>query len=192
VKGYTTQLKVTNADGIEYKSPQHLLDALISKFAFDPFEFTRMDEKKQEELVRRVLGLDTTAIEARRKEAYDRRTFVHGELKKIEARNKGMEEFPGAPGEELSIADLSAELADLHEWNNKCASYAREVENFRTSWRFAEQRFNEADAEVTRLNELLKAANEARTIAKTKAIEEMEGYNRKAGRGQSLASEADR
>jgi len=46
-----SHLKVISKDGLEWKSPQKLLDQLIGKLSFDPLAFARMDEAKQRELL---------------------------------------------------------------------------------------------------------------------------------------------
>ena len=44
-----TSLKVENAEGAQYKSPQSMLDALVGQLSFDPLAFTRLSPKEQRE-----------------------------------------------------------------------------------------------------------------------------------------------
>ena len=71
-----TTLKVENADGAAYKSPQGMLDTLIGQLGFDPLAFTRLAPRQQrEELLRLVdLPIDLDNLEAERARMYAERT----------------------------------------------------------------------------------------------------------------------
>lgn len=59
----TTALRVENADGNPMRTPQAVMDALMGDLAFDPLEFTRLDDKKKFELLKRfVPEVDFNAI----------------------------------------------------------------------------------------------------------------------------------
>lgn len=49
-------LVVTNAEGLKYSSPQNVLDALISKFTFDPMAFVELDKKGQAKVLKEKIG----------------------------------------------------------------------------------------------------------------------------------------
>ena len=59
-------LKVENAAGAAYKSPQALLDSLVGDLSFDPLAFVRADAKTQVDLLIRATGLtlDADALSA--------------------------------------------------------------------------------------------------------------------------------
>lgn len=73
-----TTLKVENADGAAYKSPQGMLDSLIGQLGFDPLAFTRLKPREQrEELLRLVeLPIDLDALETDRADLYNARTVI--------------------------------------------------------------------------------------------------------------------
>jgi DNA repair exonuclease SbcCD ATPase subunit len=129
---WATDIKVENGEGARYSSPQKLLDALISKFAFDPFEFTNLKEKDQEELVRTSLGLDTSEIDAEYKEAFEKRALVHQQLKEIEVKTKDLPWYEDAPEDEVSIADLQEELRLANEHNGRITDAKNDATAFRT------------------------------------------------------------
>lgn len=54
-------LKVENAAGAAYKSPQALLDHLVGDLSFDPLAFVRADRKTQVDLLIRATGLTVDA-----------------------------------------------------------------------------------------------------------------------------------
>lgn len=104
-----TRLIVRNAEGVEQKSPQGILDALCSRVAFDPFAFSKMDPPKQDETLRKAIGLDWSELDAHRKKAFDDRADVNREAKALEARIQAMPRHAEAlPA--VSVADLLAEL----------------------------------------------------------------------------------
>lgn len=110
-----TALEVRNADGVPQKSPQALLDKLCSRVAFDPLSFAREEPKKQDAILKQVLGLDFSDIDARREQAYAERTQVNREAKQLSARLDALPVHAGVPDQEVSVAELSAELERMRD-----------------------------------------------------------------------------
>lgn len=106
-----TTLTVTSKDGTPQKSPQALLDSLCSSIAFDPIAFARLEPKKQDEVLKRVLGLDFSELDSDRAELFAARTDTKRELKGLEARLDAMPvPEAGLPKAEQSAADILAEV----------------------------------------------------------------------------------
>ena len=103
-------LTVENKEGAVFKSPQAILDALVGKLTFDPLEFSKMDARKQVETLKGLVGLDFSELENERQGLYDERTRVNADGKTLEARFQGMQEYPDAPGTEVSVSGLMGEL----------------------------------------------------------------------------------
>lgn len=104
-------LTVTDKSGAKQASPQKLLDRLYAAGAFDPMEYTRLDPKAQAERLRVLAGLDTSAIDAERKAAFDARTDCARDGKALAAQLAAMPEpAADAPTEEVSVAELAAAL----------------------------------------------------------------------------------
>ncbi|MCL5460434.1 hypothetical protein M3M33_17480, partial [Loigolactobacillus coryniformis] len=59
-----TRLVVRNADNVPQATPQALLDRIISKITFDPLSFVRMKPVEQMELLRKLVNLDFTKLNA--------------------------------------------------------------------------------------------------------------------------------
>jgi len=101
---------VRNADGVKQAKPQAILDRLFAKVAFDPESFARAEPKKQVEILKALLGLDFSALDAERAKLYEQRTRVGSVRSDAEVR---VSQFPSAcvtaPDEEVSIAALVAE-----------------------------------------------------------------------------------
>lgn len=105
-----TTLVVESGDGLRYPSPQAVLDELVGRLTFDPLAFSRMDAKKQAQTLRDLVGLDTSRLDADRKRAFDERTDVNRDLKKLQAQLAEMSAVE-APDAEVSMLDVARELS---------------------------------------------------------------------------------
>ena len=108
VTGEST-LTVRNANGV-VKSPQAMLDSLCNLVGFDPLSFVRMKPLEQVETLRQLVGLDFTALEAKKKKAYDDRTLAGRELDRAKAKLTDAPLDASAPDKEVSVAELSRRL----------------------------------------------------------------------------------
>lgn len=107
-----SSLVVTSRDGAIYKSPQALLDKLVSDLTFDPLAFLDLSPKDQREHVRRLVGLDFTALDQRRHVALARASEAQTVLRVAERDVEQGESYPDAPSTGVDVAQLLAELAD--------------------------------------------------------------------------------
>jgi len=105
-----TELVVRGADGVPKASPQKLLDSLCAKVTFDPLAFSRMEAPKQDELLKKMVGLDLSDLASARDVAYQKRAEVNKEVKRLEAVLKSTERHPGAPKQLVDIAALNEKL----------------------------------------------------------------------------------
>ncbi len=108
-------LSVTTADGMKPSSPQKWLDERVGAISFDPLSFTRLDAKAQAELLRKLVGVDTSDLEAKRTAVYDDRTMNNRALRNAEAWLASMPHNAEAPDEEVSFAKLFAEIDQLNQ-----------------------------------------------------------------------------
>lgn len=121
-------LVVTNKDGARYPSPQAMLDKLLGKLTFDPLEFSRLAPKPQEEVLRRVVNLDTSTIDAERKLAFSERTMVKKIFEIKEAQLMALPKFEGVPTVEIPISDVGAEIQQAEEFRKVAEEAERSVE----------------------------------------------------------------
>ncbi len=140
-RGDNSYLVVKRGDGTKAGTPQALLDSLCSRIAFDPLAFMRAKPAEQANQLRGLVGLDFRAQDIARKNAYDHRTDVNRQVKQAEAAAQAMPIVEGAPAEEISVADLMAELkrrhaanadvdkahANLDEHNRKLAGFQKQL-----------------------------------------------------------------
>lgn len=114
-----TQLVVEGKGGTVYKSPQKLLDKLAGDFCFDPLAFAEMEPRAQLVLMKRLVGLDFTETDAKRKGLYDERTAVNREAKNLRAQFEATPPEEGLPDEEISLTDLVDEMERRREVNRE-------------------------------------------------------------------------
>lgn len=140
-------LKVISKDGLEWKSPQKVLDQLIGKLSFDPLAFARLDEAKQRELLlslvtiplsrdhlQRMSGMPVqrngdpiNAMNTVYKALYDQRADHNRNVKRIEAAIASVEIPQGMENvQPISASQLVAERRELEAANARNEAARRE------------------------------------------------------------------
>lgn len=112
------RLKVENAEGAAYSSPQTMLDKLVGSIAFDPLAFARMPAKDQAAELRRLVPLSVNLDELAaddRKDMADRRD-VNRDAKALKARIDGIE-ISGIVPERPDRDAIVARMASAGETN---------------------------------------------------------------------------
>lgn len=112
-----TTLVVKNADGVPQKSPQALLDSIITNIAIDPLSFVRMKAMEKMELLRKLVGLDFTELNAARKAAFEDRTVRNRELASAQSRIASYPLNAALPKEPVAIVELATRLGDAKSRN---------------------------------------------------------------------------
>lgn len=108
--GIKSELEIITEDGFKAPTPQTILNDVVGPLGFDPERFLRMTAKEQSGLLRELVGLDFTKLDADRKTAYDKRTEVNRGSKAMAAVFDAMAVHEDAPEEEVSVAALMTEL----------------------------------------------------------------------------------
>jgi len=107
-------LKVTAKDGAAYPSPQAMLDRLVGQLTFDPLAFMRLKPRDQADAVKRLVGVDFGAEDARRAKLYGERQDINREANGLGMDLERMPFHEDAPDGEVDTAALRKELADSH------------------------------------------------------------------------------
>lgn len=112
------------SNGVEYSSPQAMLDGMLADLAFDPLAFARKRPDDQARALLQVLGLEEemNRIAGLRRAAFEDRTSVGRDLRTLEASLADWPEDPGAPAEERSITDA---LRELEQAQDAVAAYRK-------------------------------------------------------------------
>jgi recombinational DNA repair ATPase RecF len=121
-------IKVENKDGAAIKSPETMLKRIFGE-AMDPVAFVRMSGKEKLDTLKRLVGLDFTELDAKRKEIYDQRTLKGREVAAVEGALKEMDVYPDAQDKPISVADLMKEWEERKSNNDSMANLESELEN---------------------------------------------------------------
>jgi len=129
----TDRLVVTNAEGDQKRGPQDLLDSLWGSRTIDPAEFIRMTSRQQVDTIKRVLGLDFSEQDEKRKGLYDERTLINRTVKTLDGQLAGMVKHDDAPEAEVSVRDIAAALQKTREHNQRLEDFTRDRDRLSTN-----------------------------------------------------------
>lgn len=102
-------LSVRSQEGARYPSPQAVLDKLVGKISFDPLAFiSRYTPAQQVELLRKMVGIDFSVLDAERKEKYEERTIVNRDVAVLRGAVAKMPE-EASPPVPVDVAQLLVE-----------------------------------------------------------------------------------
>ena len=89
---------------------QEILNRLRSAIAFDPQEFASSTPEEQADILRKLVGCDTSGLDAQIKKIYAEREVEGRDLAKAKAQLSDMAPVPeGTPDKEVSVTSLLAE-----------------------------------------------------------------------------------
>ncbi len=110
-KGFNRYLVVESKDGTKkYGSPQELLNKITGKLAFDPITFMNLKPADQKAALQKLLGLDFTLLDAKRKAAYENRTVENRLLDSANGQLTGRVIHHGVPAEPVSAESITTRL----------------------------------------------------------------------------------
>lgn len=116
-------IQIVMANGDVKSKPMEFLSGIVGKISFDPMAFKDMKPADQRELLKQLLGLDFSDIEAERKESYDARSEINSQIKGAIAQIQNADEpDPKTPDEEISFKD---ELNKINELREKRTNYLK-------------------------------------------------------------------
>lgn len=121
-------LVVRNRDGVRQESPQGILDALFGMLTFDPQAFRNAAGPKRFEMLSELVGLKFEEIDGQIDVVYVERTAINREVKSFEARVLAQKEYPDAPKEEVSAAEILKEQQKAAAKNSENAQKRRKLE----------------------------------------------------------------
>lgn len=182
-----TRLEVRNKDGMKYSTPQKLLDGLVGKLSFDPLAFMREKPERQAEVLRQLIGVDVSLLDAKRRQTFDARTEVNRRVTAAKARLDAMpviEVTPDVPAEPLSSADLLEEQDRRRALHDQNEGKRRALKAVREAYATHEHAVARARDEIARLERELAAARERLTVA-----EDLRAQEEK--RGKALRAEVE-
>ena len=157
----TMSLKVETKEGQSFKSPQSLLDTIISRSTIDPVAFIGLSPKDQAAKLLEIVKLDVNPqeLDAKIKVIFDERTMIGREVKQLEGQLAGLGEIEaGVPDEAMSATELVNELGHANqqvasnaELRSKLDLVRHDVESLRHELKMAEQWIDENEARIESL-----------------------------------------
>lgn len=201
-------LTVSNKEGARFQSPQTLLDKLYGTLSFDPLAFARETGKRQAEILRQLVGLNTNALDFRREQLYAERTQVNKQAAGLRARVLAMPLYHGVPAEPVSVAEIAVELQAAMATKDANASVSRQairaadqvgerrrkVEQLRDQLAEAEASLQVALANCAKLEAQMAAQQEVDVAPLHARLAEADSVNLKVAANrqrEALAAEAD-
>lgn len=155
-----SRLEIVTKDGYKSPSPQTLLSDCLGKLGFDPEAFLRMDAKKQADVLREMVGLDFSALDAEYKRIYDERTALTREGKSLKGQLDGCKKHDDVPTEEVSITELAGKLKEIHAANQKNEAERQKLRTLEQQAKTAEAACVQFEQRIADLERMLKESRE--------------------------------
>lgn len=169
--GATTTLKVEDANGKVFNSPQSVLDAIVGELSFDPLAFTRMGPKEQFAMCRAfVPGVDFDALEQANKKDFDERTEINRRAKDFRARADAIRLPSGPVPEMVDVGDLQDQLKAAGDHNTALATKKANREAARGRIAAIDDQIAALQAEKTGIEERLAEAGPLGEAIDTEAL----------------------
>lgn len=193
-----SSLIVQSKDGLPYKSPQTLLDSLCAHLTFDPLSFCRLEPAKQAEMLRRLVGLDFSELDAQRAKLYDERTMVGRDGRAAQTELTKAPFHANAPEEEVNLSDLVSKLEAARKINaentmarrvftddqarltcaiNKRDHIQRQIEELTRDLAYQNAEIEKQTQEVNRKAEMHKTMIDVDESSITKAMKDLQSVN---------------
>lgn len=205
-KGGTTLVVTSN--GTQLATPQTILDRLMGDLTFDPLAFVRMKPADQSDLLRRLAGLDFTALDAERAEVFAERTGVNRDAKAAALRASDMPPKPAndTPINVRELADKQQQAVghnrQVEAANDAHARSLAAIEDAKVAVKIAQQKL--ADAEKVAADcekrcaglELIDVGDLGEQIGKAeahnRAIDVRRGWEEREAEAKALQEQADK
>lgn len=189
-----TTLKVANAEGFAAQRPQETMNGWLQSITMDPMAFLAKEPKKQAEILRKIVGLDTVQVDQRRAAAFAQRTNINRDLGRAAAQLAGLPAEEKAP-KQVNVARTLEELdtarrlqQDARDRDEAIHDAGVEVERKVTAVARAEEALALAKQELLNAVQFLEKLNVLERIvvpdveALQKIVAEADGVNRRYDR----------
>lgn len=121
------EFRVLDSTGEEAPEPRKLLERLYNFKAFDPLDFERSKPADRAQMLRDLVGLDFSELDAEHAKVYAERTVINREGKSLAAQHDAMEVPDGTPDESFSYSELHQDIEDATAANRHLAEKAGEI-----------------------------------------------------------------
>ena len=156
-------LTIKSRSGEIVKAPQRLLDEFIGKTTLDPGNFLTLENKKQAEVLKNVLGIDFEELDAQKAKAYNERAELNKEAKRLRSHADSIEGDPDGPKDETSIQELTDKYNDAVKTNTNYDSLNQEIEHSNKRRKEISDEIERLDLESSELLSELEISTEKRS-----------------------------
>ncbi len=122
-------LTITTKAGDKKAQPQTWLDQRIGKLGFDPLQFVRSPGKEQADTLRKLVGVDVSALDAEKARVYEERTVIGREGERAKGHADSLTFYEGVTEGETSIATLMVSLREAQAARNEREALIRRAES---------------------------------------------------------------
>lgn len=124
-------LIVESKDGARYTSPQSILDKMVGSLTFDPLGFAGEEPKKQAEVLRKLVKLDTSKVDADINQALETRRHLHKLADAASANHISLEKV-GAhfTADEVKGFETRIEISSIAEAHQAAMAQTAEIDRF--------------------------------------------------------------
>lgn len=161
----------------EVKSPQTLLNDMISSLSFDPLEFTRLKPQDQIDLLKQVVGLDTSKYDQDEESAFNERAIVNRRVKDLTAQLKTMPRHADVGVEKVSTSAIMDEIDKLNERHSEAAESESVLRDLKRDLEDAEENHQDVEDRIAQHKQQIKELEEK--VAGLEAT--AEGWSEKIG-----------
>lgn len=161
----------------EVKSPQTMLNDMLSSLSFDPLEFKRLKPQDQIDLLKKVVGLDTRKYDEDEASAFSERSVVNRRVKDLTAQLKSMPRHADAGVEKVSTSSIMDEIDKLNERHQEAAESESVLRDLNRDLKDAEENHQDVEDRIAQHKQQIKELEEK--IAGLEAT--AEGWSEKIG-----------
>ena len=174
---FTTSLKVENAEGASYKSPQSMLDALYTGLTLDPIEFSRMKPKDQFDMLRGfVPDVDFQKIDDLNRGDFERRSSENRRMEEAKAAAGLISINPDLPHDEEDESPLLDQIANAGQHNSDIGSEILRRNGLKSGLETARRTIASKREEAARLRQSAEALEAQADAAETQAKADAGAY----------------
>lgn len=154
-KGYTTSLKVEGNTG--GRTPQDLLDSLLSVLTFDPMKYMQMDPAKQYDMFTSLIdGVDFAGIKSANAVEFSERTGLNRKAKQCRDAANKIVVPANAAVVRIDEAALIQQMADAATTNAQLMARQANRDKYRAEIKAAREEVEKYTDEISRLTGLIK------------------------------------
>jgi len=142
------KLNVRSKEGLEYNSPQSVLNKLFQTVTIDPLRFVHLKAKDRWDYLLEATGkgAEIEQIDGKHKELFDMRTLVNRKVKELTAKLFGAPE--GESEDEVSIAAMSQKLTGLKDQENERDNHEAQLSQLKDHLSDLEERIADMQADA--------------------------------------------